>query len=299
MTLEQPSIELKKPISKDDNAPPNNTVVTQNRSENLHPVRKKDNAKAWLLTLALHFLIAGGLVSYWYYFQHPQAASALSVEVPAVKPLSASVPAASAIATLSTVVNVSSAASQTASMALASSATTPTSSPLATYVARQQAQQPAQSYNLPSNSITAVQMPTTITTTQQKVITHEPTVKKALTDRDIAKNEKAAITFDTAKQDTSASQNALATDDTPAKETATAKYTDEQKVTDKHTAASASPEKEASNLSRDIDVDNDRLSQLIDQVKEKNQRQIEAQTGSKAIIVNTPTDADNKPASAP
>lgn len=266
------------------------TRVTEQR---LHPLRKTENTKAWVLTLLLHFLIAGGLVGYWYFYQRPQALTPLAVEVASANTPPVATTPASTLTTLSTITTLASVTSQPASSTGMSSP----NKPLADYVAKQQAYQPAQPFNLPSNNMTSMPMP--ITNVQQKIITHDAPITKALTSRDIAKNETTAHT-DTPSNDNSDDKVTVIEDVSPQPNnnidypTKKADATSEQTTP---TKTGNSSEKEASNLSKDIDVDNEKLSVLIEQVKDKNQQQIDAQRGSKAVIVNT--DNESKPASAP
>lgn len=248
----------------------------------LRPVRKKETAKAWILTLVLHFLIAGGLISYWYFYQRPQANVAnvpLAVSLPTATPTNTP---ASTLTTLSSVITVST-ASQT--MMTASPASL-TSKPLAEYLAKQQATQPATGAVLPVNGITTVQMPATVM--QQKVITHDAPIKKALTERDIAKNEdshngQADIEIAQVNERANALQQADNTDNRPTS------------PVDAPVAKGDVAEKEASMLSKDIEADNEKLSQLIEQVKVKNQRQIETSSGGKSAV----DESAEKPASSP
>lgn len=260
----------------------------------LRPIHKKETAKAWVLTLVLHFLIAGGLIGYWYFYQRPHTEGSnvpLAVSLPA-KPIPTSTPA-STLTTLSSI-TTSSVASQTA---IPASVASMTGKPLADYLAKQQATPPP-GVTLPSNGITPIQIPTTVM--QQKVITHDAPIKKALTERDIARNE--ATKSDTQSTGATNTPKETSTAITQVNERVKVLQQDDKpshpiSATDTPITKGDPTEKEASELSKDIDVNNEKLTQLIDEVKIKNQRQIEADSGIKPTVTDSP--APSKPASTP
>lgn len=221
---------------------PSETIV-DSTEHRLRPLPKKDTAKAWLLTLILHFIIAGGLVSYWYMHQRNTEVAPIAVQLPTenTNKTNASQPSdtmAASATTLSTVVTV-------ASTVASAPSGTASATPLASYLAQKPlaAANPA---NLPSNKVdnttTSAPRMVAVTTMTQKVITGDAPIKKALTQRDIPTSPTDLTTAPTTDND---SGNEV--------------------------------EKEASKLSKDIDVNNDELSQLIEQVKKKNQQKIDEQ----------------------
>lgn len=273
-------------------------TISEHHLTTIHqPPRKKETAKAWVLTLILHFLIAASLVGYWYFNQRPQTNPNIAVDLSTTTSAQSATQPASSVATLSSVVTLSSTPAST------TMANTNNVKPLANYVAQQQLNQPAQPMNLPSNGMIAVP----ITTFEQKVVTYDAPIKKALTARDMPKNEHNSLSSDSADSssiDTPRNQMAksatnVSPEDTKAK-TATNKEASKNLVTAKETA----PESEASDLSKDIDVDTDKLSQLIDEVKETNQKKIDAQIQpAKTVVIETPSKEKEteakKPASSP
>lgn len=228
----------------------------------LHPV-KKHTATAWVLTLVLHLLIASALVGYWYFYQRPTTQKTLPLEVQAKAevPTHTQAQPTPSSAALSTLSRPASGTQPMASQPVPATAndTNPNTTaqrPLANYVATQMAAQQATH---------AASTPITLQT-----VTHPAPVTKALTSRDIPAK---AMT-----------QPPQATNPTPqAKTSAIAE------------ATTNPPEKEASKLSNDIDIDNAELAKLIDQVKTQNQQKIDAETpttSGKNSPINTPTYAN-------
>lgn len=226
---------------------------------------KKDNVKAWTLTLLLHLLIAGSLVAYWYFYQRPKSNENLQIQLETQSTTIKKPAIASQSASAATLTTLSSVASSTLSAAAASTPMPAASStagrPLANYVNTQQTAPVAVPVPVPTpNNANTI----------QKVVVNEAPVTQALTSRDIPSKEIAKT------------------------KTPTTKVQEKPAQTDKPTAPTS--ETEARKLSEEIDVNNAELTKLIEQVKTQNQQKIDAATQPDADnATNAAKPATNQP----
>lgn len=271
------------PIQPSDSDVTQPSTIIDTTEHRLRPLPKKDTAKAWLLTLILHFVIAGGLMAYWYTHQRTNEVTPIAVQLPsetANKTHLASPPSDSLSNTMSASTATLSTITTLASTVANAPSSTASSTPLASYLAQKNLAT-ANPANLPSNKVNSIAPSTTrmvaVTTMTQKVITGDAPIKKALTQRDLpSPSATDVVTLPTTHHA-----------DTP--------QTAKQNTRDSESGNEI--EKEASQLSKDIDVNNDELSQLIEQVKKKNQQKIDEQQADS--IPAKPTVSESTANSAP
>ena len=246
------------------------------------PAKKKEVAKAWLFTLLLHVIVASGLIAYWYYNQHTNHTDTIAMQLPKDGTQDASV--ATSVVELPASVIASTALNVT-TPALTASAVTPA---LVESVAASDAKRPLANYvakQIVSRQV-LVPTPQAVVTTPQT----PPVADRALTTRDVPAKETTAKFTATTE---SASKTAAASASQQPTVPALAQTKAEQAATHATTTKPASNtianttgntnshlEKQAAQLTQELDASNDQISQLIDQIKKRNQQQIDTRNSS-------------------
>ena len=242
------------------------------------PAKKKEVAKAWLFTLLFHVIVASGLIAYWYYNQHTNHTDTIAMQLPKDGTQDASV--ATSVVELPASVIASTALNVT-TPALTASAVTPA---LVESVAASDAKRPLANYvakQIVSRQV-LVPTPQAVVTTPQT----PPVADRALTTRDVPAKETTAKFTATTE---SASKTAAASASQQPTVPALAQTKAEQAATHATTTKPASNitsntsnhlEKQAAQLTQELDASNDQISQLIDQIKKRNQQQIDTRNSS-------------------
>lgn len=233
--------------------------------ENSQPPHKKEIKKAWLFTIILHLFIAGVLITYWYFNQSKKPdpvttnLQSTAVTPPPATQITSLPPLKTEVASISTPTT----ATQTTTPASTSTATannTPTPTSVATTTETQKPKTPTNKerplskyINAQTPNTTTPSATTNITVTTTKTVVETPATtnnKQKLTARDIPRNEM------------------LQTNNKPTKTKA--------------------EQQELMQLNKEVEQDNDKISKLIEQVKNQNQRKINENVAKNMAGVEKP-----------
>lgn len=203
------------------------------------PSRKKETAKVWLLTIILHLLIGLSLLAYWHFYHKPKTQPLPTTNQPmASTPMKTNIIMASIVAsTTFTSASATASTTKTSSTVASTPKIAKITQPLTTHAETAQNVKQNLNQNQPQNTKQqAIDMP-------QSTTTVTTTTQKVV--------HEAPVT------------QALTDRDLPMAEKP------------KNTIATSEQNKEATELSEDIDAKNKELSDLINQVKKQNQQKID------------------------
>lgn len=255
--------------------PPDSQAPTQDINNPTGAVKKKEIAKAWLFTLLLHVLIAGGLIGYWYYNQHKNRTDSLALQLPKSAPQKTAVVASTVALPASTVTFTAS----TTVLTPVASAITPA---LVASVTASDAQRPLANY-VAKQIVTKQATNQVLVTAPHIGIKSEPTTlaDRALTARDLPTKPSAAkppVVAEVSSKAAKTEANPIDAQDKsepPVANVATSKSTSKSDASEV-TVTTKAAEKQAVQLTKELDASNDQISELINQIKVRNQQQIDA-----------------------